>query len=283
MIRAVTVSALCVVLAACGGSGGNAAAQRTFSYGAPIAATSDQLAAAQTPLDEALSFQGTQDASAATSFTDPSHVTDALLGSLGTPVALDGAAARTALSMARQPAASYLSTDLTGFDDPACVTPGPGSVRFDRCIVTVADPDVTGKGGIDGSVTAPNGTDLDWSLTVTFSLTSTSQGATVSATLHRSGHLSVTPGTISGQLLQDLSVTVSAPGGSGTAAIAESVDLHDLTYQTAPTRCITGGWLEARRVWTQRPSTSTADLADRGVVVTWTGTCGAGTFAHSKS
>ncbi len=282
MIRTIIVSALCLVLTACGGNGGNPAAQRTFTYGTPVAATSDQLAVLQSPLDEALSFQGTQDPSAAASFTDPSQVTDALLGSPGTPVALDGATARTALTIVRQPAASYLSMDLTGFDQPSCVTQGTGFVHFDRCTVTIADPDVTGKGGIDGTVTASKGTDLDWTLTVTFTLTATAQPATLSATLHRSGHLSVTPGTIAGQLLHDLSVTVSASGLSQTVAVAESVDLHDLTYQTAPTRCITGGWLEAHRVWTQRPSTSTADLTDRGVIITWTG-CGTGTFARSTS
>jgi len=275
-------AALCVLTAACSGgagSGGNAAETKTFKYGAPSPASSDQAAALSAQLS--LGTTSSLDASGAQSLADFSGVTEALLGT-GAPSLLRAASpARQALVAGKAAAAGEL-TSTTGdvFDEPACVTVTQTSVSMKACTITIDDPatSTTGKVHVDGSLSVSNGT-LTWDLTMSANIVSS--GITETARVHEDGTLTVTPTTIKGKMLDELSATVTANGFSQSEGVAESLTI-DVTYQSSPPPpCVTGGTLEAKRVWTQRPAGyTTTELPDKAAKVTWTG-CDQGTIAFS--
>ncbi len=95
--------------------------------------------------------------------------------------------------------------------------------------------------------------------------------------VHQSGSIAVTATKISGKALSEFAGTVTNRGQSVSFGLATAA-LMDLTYQSSPTSCVTGGTLEVKRVWTQKPSgVSGAD--DAAVKLSWTG-CNAVQIAH---
>jgi hypothetical protein len=288
MTRYIAAAALCLILAACGGGdAGNAAVGKIFTYAAPATATSSQLSAAEAQVSGALSLKQSQsslDVSASESLGDVTSITDELLGSSGADVSFATApTSRTALTIASGGAGRFLTTEASFvFENPGCVTQTLASVKLDGCTVTLSDqsdPTTTGKVTANGFASITSSETLKWDLTVGVTFTKTgSGGGSIAATAHRAGTLTVTETEIKGSMLGELSASATIGGASDSLAVSESVELAT-TYQTNPT-CVTGGTLEAKRVWTKRPG-SGGTYADKGALVTWTG-CGIGTIALSR-
>ncbi len=295
--RNAIVALLCLAAAACGkDSSGNAAAARQFTYGAPGPATATQAAALQGSLTSMGSFQTAPSASAAASFTEFSSVTTALVGTNSFGLGVAGAAAqRNALTMATS-AALYSPTDYgMQFDNPACVTVTSGSVRLSGCKLT-PPPQVSGGETIaatvtaDGNVTLDNATQtLTWDLTlaVTVTISGSSGSGSGQGVFHGAGKLTVVAptatadGTIKGNMTSEVSISASGGGQSASMRVDESLVI-DVTYQTAPTDCVTGGTVEAKRVFADWSVPNVARPADKGALITWT-SCGNGTIAFSTN
>jgi hypothetical protein len=273
--------ALGAALAACGGSDhGNAAAGKQFTYDAPRTASGNEASAIDASVTSAQGLASSPDESAAQSFADFSAVTSALLGGdpVGLPTAVSpGADARTALFVARRAGVTATSGS---FQNPGCVTKTLTSVTLAGCKVVVTDTDgTTITVTADGSLSAALDT-LTWDLTVRVGLSGSPQGLVLNGSVHDSGKVTVTSTTAVGAMRREVNATASASGQSASLGMDESLDF-DVTYDPA-LHCVTGGTLEAKRVWTQRPQgASTAQLQDRGAKVTWTG-CGIATVAFSK-
>jgi hypothetical protein len=273
--------ALCAALTACGGGAPkNAAAEKTFSYGAPVTATSTEASVVVGPITTAQALKSSPDETAAQSFADFSSVTSALLGGdpIGLPSAVSPAAdARTALFVARRAGVAATSGS---FQNPGCVTKTLTSVTLSGCKVVVIDTDgTTITVTADGSFAAAVDT-LTWDLTVRVGLSGSPQGLSVNGSIHDSGKVTVTTTTATGAMRREVDAGASASGQSASMGLDESVDF-DLTYDPALS-CVTGGTLEAKRVWTQRPQgASAAQFPDRGAKVTWAG-CGIATVQFSK-
>ncbi|HET9555040.1 MAG TPA: hypothetical protein VFP50_18890 [Anaeromyxobacteraceae bacterium] len=280
----------CALLAACGGSGtrSNAAAGKTFSYSAPVTATAAETAALDAQVASAATLNGSLDASTAPNavgMADFSGATDALLPQGATlrvalPKSVSAPLPRLALSVAA----------TSGFDLPQCVsvnaTGTSGTITFSNCAVTSTTTDTytnvttTTKVTLSGTVHSAAPGSLDWDLTAGVSMTD-SQGVALSGSAHQHGDLTVTSTTIKGSMLAETALTMTAPGGSISAAVDESLTV-DVTYTAGPPECVTGGTLEAKRVWVQRPQGATAaQLPDQAAKITWTG-CGTGEIAFSQ-
>lgn len=283
--RLAVAVASCLALGACGGgSSGNAAAARSFTYGTPTQSTSLQTGAVDGQLATALSAQSSPSASSAEAIASVSGLTGDLLGA--TPVAA-APAQRQAVAAARLAAARQLGAVAgDGFDVPSCVTvdsanPAVATVTMSKCTMTVTDTGSTTRIQVDGSLAADRvaGT-LAWSLTVVTDISETMVAATIDAALHESGKLTVTDTSIAGELQAELSGTETIQNQKFSFGVDEDVTL-DLSYAGTPA-CVTGGTLEAKRVWTVRPAGASAtQLPDEGALVTWTA-CGQGTIAFSQ-
>jgi len=257
MNRAMIIAA--AALLACGSSG-NAALSKTFSYGAPQTPDSTQQAAAN-------SAQGTlADTSTFSASPDPSRGTEVIgfadslsLLALGAPsfgVAAEG-----------------VRGELRAGDASACATLSGATVTFSNCTQDVQGFSVV----YSGSITAGAGK-VSWSTSGTSLGTESSVSFDIAH--HQSGSLQVTASKITGNALADYGGTLSGQGASESFAFGTAL-VMDLTYQTAPTPCVTGGSLEVKRVWTQKPNgASGAGYADAGLKLTWTG-CNAVQAAHS--
>jgi hypothetical protein len=280
MTRHITTAALLLTMAACGGSGGNAAIGKTFSYGAPSSLPATQASTLQAALQGALALSTTSDPSAAEALSDPSSLTSALLGSsasVGFMVA-PSTPERAALMLAGDAGARQL-TSFSGdaFSNPGCITTTATTLTLDGCSVTISDTSTQTRITADGTASLSAGT-LKWDFTVAMAMNG--EGFSANARAHRGGRLTGTATTLEGSVLTEVSGSASAGGRSESLAVSESVVL-DVTYVTDPA-CITSGRLEAKRVWTDRPGdTSGADYSDRGALVTWDG-CGIATIALSR-
>jgi len=250
------------VLAGCGSSG-NAALSKTFSYGAAQAPSASEQAAAtsaQTSLSDAAAFNvaadGTKGASVV-AFVD--DLASAVLGAAPTGMASPTPASTRAM------VSSAFASD--------CTTVSADTVTFTNCAETDSGFTLT----LSGTISAKAGT-LTWDISGGFS--GTSGAATVKPDLHQQGTMTVTATTIKGQGTSDFSGTASEFGQSASFGLATAA-IVDVTYQTAPTSCVTSGTVEVKRVWTERPQGATGpDFADAGVKLSWTA-CGAFSVAHS--
>jgi hypothetical protein len=261
---------LVILLGACGGSGApreNAAAGATFGYGTPQAATPDQAAAMAGTVSSLDAFRAAPGAGSGLGAADAASVTGAVLegGAIGTfsPAAVG-------------------ATSAAAFDVPACATVGSGTVAFRGCRVTVSQSSggttTSGSVTVSGDVTlSADGRTVSWDLTYGVALTlSGSSPLTMSGTLHSAGTVTVTATTAAGTATSEIALNVSAGGQTASAALDESL-AFDLTRSDACASGITGGTLEAKRVWTLRPTgASPADLPDEAARVAWTG-CGTAT------
>ena len=283
--RIAVAVASCLALAACGGgSSGNAAAGKTFTYGAPVV-TSQYSSALDVQLSGALALKSAPDASSAQDLASVSDVTSVLLGSSGVVASASPAQQRLLAIGARAASRQLTSSGGAGFENPACVVTTTTSVKMTGCTITVSDPSMTSKVQVDGSVSFDQvkGT-LTWELTVSDATSFTAQGmsGTASVRAHESGALTVTDTTIKGQLLAEASASGSSTTGSASLGVSEAVTV-DITYADGAvcSSRVTSGTVEAKRVWTERPAGATGqEFEDRAAKVTWTA-CGQGTFAKS--
>jgi hypothetical protein len=280
MKRIAVAVASCLALAGCGGdSGGNAAAGKTFTYVGSQSTDPTQSGALDVQLSGALALKSSPDATSAQDLASVSDITTALLPNSGLPVATASPTQQRLLAIGARAASRQLASG--GFDNSACVVTTTTSVKMTGCTVTVTDTTTgtTSKVQVDGSLSFdPAKGTLAWDMTVSDATSFT--GGSVSIHEHESGTLTVTDTTIQGQLLAEASASVSSPGASVSMGVSEAVTL-DVTYQGSPA-CVTGGTLEAKRVWTERPAGMTGpQFADAAAKVTWTA-CGVGTiaFAH---
>lgn len=265
MNRWIPMSSLIALLAACGGSGGasvNAAVAKSFTYAAPQApSTSEQgiATAAQGQLSATADFSAAPNADKATALV---VFAEAIVAA-----ALNGPAVPMP-----HPSAVGFSRALTQADFSGCTTKTATSVTFKGC--------ATQQGGLTSTLSGTVSVAADvvtWDVTGGVSGTSTN-GITVNVNLHEAGNSSVTATKISGKALSESGGTVSGQGKSFSFGLATAV-LMDLTYQSSPTSCVTAGTLEAKRVWTQKPSGVSGVPNDAAVKLTWTG-CNAFQVAH---
>lgn len=262
---------LAALLGACGGSSApreNSAATAAFAYPyAPQTATPEQAGAMGATVAGIQAFQASPDAATGLGAVDAPAVTSALLqgGSIGSfsPGAV-GAGSGAA------------------FDVPACVSVSSGKVTFSGCRVTISE--TSGGTTLGGSVTV-NGDvalsadrqTLTWDLTYGVVLNATGTSAlAMNGAMHSAGNVVATATTAVGSATSELSLTVSAGGQTASAAMDESLAFN-LTRSDACASGVTGGTLEAKRVWASRPAGATAaDLPDEAAKVTWSG-CGVAT------
>ncbi len=271
--------ASCLALAACGGNSGNAAVGKTFNYGAsqPVDGT-----AASAVATSALTVKTAPNSGGAQALAG--GASSALLPSSGVSLTAAGPEQQRAIAAGRSAALSQLTTGATvTFDNQAtCVTTSATQVAMTGCTLTIVDVSMAAKVQVDGSLAydAALGK-LSWDLTLGSTVTFSSMTPPGSMTVHfhESGALTVTDTTIKGDLLAEMGVNATVQGRSVSMGVDEAVVL-DVTYAGTPA-CVTGGSLEAKRVWTQRPDgASGLQFADVGAKVTWTG-CGQATAVYS--
>jgi hypothetical protein len=267
--------AVCAVMAACGGGGGaaddnppgNAAVDRMFDYGGATPASATQARVLQTGITNVVSLRAVPSAASALALASLGSVTSTLLGSSPTGLLVtDGWSKLTAMASGGQ----SLRADF----DPGCITITQTTITYANCRTTTD----TSSTLIDGSFTiSADGRSLTWDLTLDSDVNTT--GATSSIQFHESGTVTVTDSTIKGDMLAEAQLSYSGGGVSVAYGMSEALIL-DITYQSSPP-CVTGGTLEARRVWTERPSgVPEGTLPDRAVKIVWTG-CNQATIASS--
>jgi len=260
MQKAAALLAACAGLAACGGSataGSNAAASKSFNYGSPGAPTqteTDSAVSAEGQLGAARDFNKTPDAAKGESFISISDTLAA--GFLG----------KSSLPMMnhQKTMGDLIHRGVSGDDILACAVTTATSVTYTNCTQTDGGTTVTLNGSITVSAGAAN-----WDLMG--SVSGSSNGETINATFHYAGTMTVTATTITGTAGTDLHVTVSGQSGNFSAG-ASTAAILNLTYQSTPSYCITGGTLEVKEVWTERPQGAQANqFVDAGAKITWTG------------
>ncbi len=288
-MRLLLIAASCALaLAACGGSDkktGNAAASTRFTYGASTSASPAQAAALEGSVAGSTAFAAAPSADGGLALSDMSLLTEALLGASGFGIGAAGPApAQAALTAA---GSTRRALTATGFDNPACVQTSATGVTLSHCTLTVDEVSgtstfhlvVTASGSVGYAAAART---LSWDLRVgeTVTVSGTTSGS-AAGSVHMAGSLTVTETTITGHMTTEFAMTAAANGQSMAVGVDESVDI-DVTYADAAacaTR-VTGGTLEAKRVWTARPQGATADdLPDAAARVTWTG-CGTATIEY---
>jgi len=259
-----------LLLAGCGGSSTpreNAAASTTFAYGAQQAATSDQAGAMGATVESIDAFKTSPGTGSGLGAADGASVTGALL---------EGG------SIASFSPSAVGATSGAAFDDPACAAVTSGKVTFTGCRVTISQ--ASGGSSTSGSVTVNGDVSLSadrqtltWDLTYGVALTMSGTNAvTMSGTMHSAGNVASTATTAVGTVGSEVSLTVSAGGQTLSAALDESLTF-DVTRSDACASRVTGGTLEAKRVWTSRPAGASAtQLPDQAAKVQWTG-CGTAT------
>ncbi len=283
MRKLVLMAACSGVLAACGGSSGGGFKDPdsvSFTYGAATEATpgSDAANAAEDAsygLADAAAIQvlGADDSNLADDVLSmPTSVGSELFGSV-----LPGLRAmeRSGLRVSRR-AAALLAGDLVadspGWDDEGCWTVTATSIQFDHCTMTESGGTGTGSLGVNGTMHRAAG-HVYWDLTVAMTMTSTTDDGPVTLEYsdHATGDVTFGAGTIAGFERSDFSFSGRSPTESIDMKLTYNVDL-DLQYLADPSFCLTGGTLEAKLVWTERPSNpeiDPADLVDQGVKLTW--------------
>ena len=262
---------LSLLLGGCGGSDKpreNSAATASFVYGSTQGATSDQAGAMGATVSSIDAFRAAPGTGAGLGATDAASVTGAFLqgGPIGT----------------FSPAEVGV-TSSAAFDVPACAVVTSGKVTFNGCSVTVSQS--SGGSSTSGSVTVTGEVSLSadkqtltWDLTHGVGLTmSGSTPLSMSGSMHSAGRVVATATTAVGSITSEVSLTVSGGGQTLSAALDESL-AFDVTRSDTCASSVTGGTLEAKRVWTTRPAGATpAQLPDEGATVEWTG-CGTATL-----
>ena len=254
-----------VLLAACGGSSVNAALSKSFNYGtatAPNTQESAAAAAAKTDLADTTGFSSAPDASKAA----------AIIG-------LADSLAALALGNAAVPGRGPSAGDITRAvrtatsDFSTCSVVTASSVTFNNCQITESGFTITLNGNISTSANQVN-----WAITGGFSGTSTDY--TVNIVNHQTGSLTLGATTVVGNATSDFGGSVSGKGQNVNFGLSTAVVLN-LTYQSSPSYCVTGGTAEVKRVWTTKPNgVSGPEFNDAAIKFTWSG-CDAVQVAHA--
>jgi hypothetical protein len=203
-----------------------------------------------------VSLRGTPGAGAAVALASFATVTSALLGAPGSG-----------------PQRAAVASGKPAFED--CVTVTPTTVTFDHCVTSSAgSTSVT-----DGTFTvAAGGAELVWELRIDVESDSAGYHSTIS--LLSAGNLSTSATGMRGQFRAESTVSLTGNGYAFAYGLSEAL-LVDLSFVTT-SACVVGGTLEARRVWTRRPSGVPATMyPDRGAKIIWTG-CNQATIARSS-
>lgn len=284
MKKSLTVIAMFgICISACGGKGGSAgsaATSKTFTYNAPSAASSSEAGSLNSVVSAGTAQNASLNASEATSFVDFSSTTSALLGPSGATFSITPTDGSARLVHGRELVRQAMDGSGNSFDNPACSTTATNKVTLTGCVLTISQGTQKTVIHADGFVQGGSGA-VSWDLTVKIAFTDSGSTDNVAATLHESGNLTVTSTTVKGQMVGDVSVSGTVKGQVQSIAVSESLTI-DTTYQAGPPACVTSGTVEAKRVWTTRPSGSTAaQYPDKGAKVTWTG-CGVASVAHSQ-
>ena len=266
-MRKLALTGLVAVLACGGGNGGNngnnnnngTPGLKTFSYGSPQAPSNAQkntANSAQTQLDNAVKASVNGQVASAASLP---QMTDSLAGSLPNLIALPD-----------DPVSSELTASVLGHRSGAlnqgCYTYGTSSITYNNCTISGSGVTYT----INGSLTVSGG-NVTWNLTSNYSYSL--QNVSATGTYNWTGQLTVTASTIVGQGRSSF----NGHGTSGSVTYdyqyTSGFDAN-LTYQTSPSYCITGGTLEIRRTLNGSSNSGAVPVHDAGAKYTWTG-CGA--------
>jgi hypothetical protein len=286
--RLLTLALCSAFLTACGGGDDervNAATARTFTYGpaqpvappATASATVDGFAAFQSAADESTAV-GAQSSLLQVAFEALGD--DLGFGGFAAPDASPNALVGEARS--RTLATALRSTAATQFDGACTVTQrgadGVVTVAFGDCVFTETTVEGTVTVRVSGTVTGGPG-NVTWNMTYTADLGGPDM--TVHFGYHDVGRVDVDASSLKAHQEADFGATVASGGQRAELGFAQSVDLDVALDGTCATH-ITGGTLEAKRVWTKRPAGAEAsELADRGVLFSWTG-CGVAEARFSR-
>jgi hypothetical protein len=290
MSKRIPVALCACVLAACGGGKDdhvNAAAGTTFSYGAqqPASAPSsasdaiESLAAFQTSSDEAtaMAVQGALMAVAFDAIPEDDFGLGGFAATTADPKALvrDARSRTFATAFGTATAATQFNGECTAVANAA---DGVTTVTFGNCQYTDVSTDGSMTLTVNGKVVGrPGAVTWDVRYTVAFS----SADARLAFAYHDVGDVAVTPATVVAHQEADIAASVSGGGQSASLGLAQAVDLDVAIDSTCATK-ITGGTLEAKRVWTKRPSgASSTEFVNRGVLFDWSG-CGIATVQFSR-
>jgi hypothetical protein len=259
------VAAACAAVMGCGGGdagSSNAAAGKTFNYGAPATASAAQRSAVQSPLSLAASAGASGAALGIASF---GSTTTSLLGSpgiaylrpSGSPQELVQGTPRNRLSA-------------------GCIAQNGNTVTYKNCQESFDFGDAHGTETLDGNMSFSSDLhNATWDLT--FKLVLTSGQTAEKAQVHASGSVTAETNRIRGHMLEEITGSVSTGSAAATVSGFDEEVTFDLTYQARPF-CIISGSYEAKRVWTQKPGQATQ--ADKAVKIVFTG-CNQATIAQS--
>jgi hypothetical protein len=259
------VAAACAAVLGCGGSDGgssNAAAGKTFTYGATTTAGAAERSAVQAPLASAASAGASGAALGLASF---GNTTTSLLGSpgiaylraSGSPPKFEEGSPRNRLSA-------------------GCLTQSGNTVTYKNCQESFDFGDFHGTETFDGNISLSSDlSSASWDLTARLELSSGQ--STEKGRVHLSGSVTAATNHMRGHLLQEFTGSVSTGTTAASVSGFDEEVIFDLTYQTRPF-CITSGTFETKRVWTQQ--SGQAAQTDKAVKMVFTG-CNVATIAHS--
>jgi hypothetical protein len=264
-MRKLVLAGIVTVLACGGGSGGNnnnnngngTPGLKTFSYGSPQAPTAtqqNQASNAQTQMNNAV--KASVNGQVANAASLPS-MTDSLAASLPNLVA---PAPEPAFTGDESP--SLLAHRSAGLNTN-CYTFTSSSITYNNCSISGSGYSET----INGNLTTGSGA-VSWNLTVGY--TYSAQNTTANGSYNWTGQLTATSNTIVGQGRSSFNGTSSVNGSSYSYQYTAGFDAN-LTYQTSPSYCITGGTLEIRRTLNSTSNAQAIPVHDAGVKITWSG------------
>jgi hypothetical protein len=283
MTKRILTLLCCCTLAACGGDDDdvNAATARDFSYAPRLAAPPPE--SVTDAISSMRSFQGLGDESSAVAVQG--SLMQVGFEVLGDDLGIGGFAVRSesATALVREARsrtfAAALGNAATQFD-PACVvvdnrTAGTTIVTFANCTVSesTADGNMTVKA--TGKVVGQLGA-VAWD--VKYSLSMAGPEAAITLAYHDLGRMDFAANFARAHQEANIGASIASGGKRVEIGLAQSVDL-DLALDSACATNVTGGTLEAKRVWTKQPSG--ANEVDGGVLFTWTG-CGVANVQYSR-
>ncbi len=261
--RILCTTASLALLAACGGSSGNAALSKSFNYGAPQAPSQAEQSAATSAQS---SLQGTASFSTAPDSTKG-------LAIISMADTLANASLGGASFGVRAPDSHEVASAIRQASTTDCAVVAGTTITFNSCSLAVDGFTIT----LNGSITSTTSS-VTWSISGTFA--GSANGTTLNVSTHQAGSMAVTASKITGSATSDVGGSANAQGQTINFGLATAAVI-DLTYQTTPSYCVTAGTVEVKRVWTQRPNGATGNaFADVGVKLAWSG-CNAVQVSHS--
>lgn len=261
---------------------------RPFQFHPPHAPTLPEALAsiaANRAVDDALTFVATTDPATVSSVAGSlALLPDALLSYLADPGSLGSTAAASALAMAVTPSASGArprAAAAIGAAPPfdrSCLTATATSLSYAGCQAAMPSPAGESVVTLDGSVQRTDDGLVTWSLVE--AVTVTTVAAEAKRVVELTGSVAVSEDTARGWARSVAHSLEKSPGRVVTNGWATFVDVDLAT--TPPSRCLTGGTLEVRKIWTDRPygAPRSWPYVDGAFRFTWSA-CGAFVVARS--